>query len=250
MSTAALLGSGFSTSTEIPCTSVANVGGQLFSDQQLASSLGADTLFSTDFAQGCGTAFAGLSRRLTSSALTTAVNGFGIGSKWQLPLQAFSGSVPAATTDGQLAGETIGQGVQVSPLGMALIAAEVDSGVWRSPVLVTRPPDGAASIRSPLTPGALTSLRALMREAVTSGSANSANASGAPVYGQTALVRTGRPRRPVAELVCRLPRRRRVHSPDLQPIGRGLRVRPGRPVPQRPPRQLTRLVTYSLLNSL
>ena len=191
VSTAALLGSGFSTSTEIPCTRVANVGGQLFSNQQLASSLGADTLFSTDFARGCGTAFAGLSRRLTSSALTTAVNGFGIGSKWQLPLQAFSGSVPAATTDGQLANETIGQGVQMSPLGMALIAAEVDSGVWRSPVLVTKPPDGAASIKSPLTPGALTSLRALMREAVTSGSAKSVNVPGAPVYGQTALVQTG-----------------------------------------------------------
>ena len=102
--------------------------------------------------------------------------------------------MPAATTDGQLARETIGQGVQVSPLGMALIAAEVDSGVWRSPVLVTKPPDGAASVRSPLTPGALTSLRALMREAVTSGSAKSANVSGAPVYGQTALVQTGRGR--------------------------------------------------------
>ncbi len=191
VSTAALLGTGLSPGTEIPCTSLANVGGQLFSDQQLASSLGGDTSFSTDFAQGCGTAFAGLSRRLTSSALTTAVNGFGIGSKWQLPLQAFSGSVPAATTDGQLAGETIGQGVHMSPLGMALIAAEVDSGLWRSPVLVTKPPDGAASVKSPLTPGALTSLRALMREAVTSGSAKSANVSGAPVYGQTALVQTG-----------------------------------------------------------
>ena len=191
VSTAALLGSGFSAGTEIPCASVANVGGQLFSDQQLASGLGADTSFSTDFAQGCGTAFAGLSRRLTSSALQTAVTGFGIGSKWQLPLQAFSGSVPAATSDGQLAGETIGQGVQVSPLGMALIAAEVDSGIWRSPVLVTNPPDGAASIKAPLTPGALASLRALMREAVTSGSARNASVPGAPVYGQTALVPTG-----------------------------------------------------------
>jgi cell division protein FtsI/penicillin-binding protein 2 len=191
VSTAALLGSGFSPGTQIPCTSVANVGGQLFSDQRLASSLGADTSFSTDFAQGCGTAFAGLSRRLTSSTLKSAVTGFGIGSRWQLPLTAFSGSVPTATSDGQLAGETIGEGVQVSPLGMALIAAEVDSGVWRSPVLVTNPPDGAASSRVPLTAGALTSLRTLMREAVTSGSAKSADVAGPPVYGQTALVPTG-----------------------------------------------------------
>ncbi len=159
---------------------MANVGGQLFSDQQLASSLGADTSFSTDFAQGCGTAFAGLSRRLTSSALNAAVTGFGIGAKWQLPLAAFSGSVPAATSDGQLAGETIGQGVQVSPLGMALIAGEVDSGTWHSPVLVTNPPDGSASSRVPLDASALTSLRALMRAAVTSGSAHGRRCARAP----------------------------------------------------------------------
>jgi cell division protein FtsI/penicillin-binding protein 2 len=191
VSTAALLGSGFSPGTQIPCTSVANVGGQLFSDQRLASSLGADTSFSTDFAQGCGTAFAGLSRRLTSSTLKSAATGFGIGSRWQLPLPAFSGSVPTATSDGQLAAETIGEGVQVSPLGMALIAGEVDSGVWHSPVLVTNPPDGAASSAVPLSAGALTSLRSLMREAVTSGSAKSADVAGPPVYGQTALVPTG-----------------------------------------------------------
>ena len=191
VSTAALLGTGLSASTEIPCTSVANVGGQLFSDQQLASSLGADTSFSTDFAQGCGTAFAGLSRRLTSSALSSAVTGFGIGSRWQLPLPAFSGSVPAATSDGQLAGETIGQGVQLSPLGMALIAGEVASGTWHSPVLVTNPPDGSASSRVPLGASALTSLRALMHTAVTSGSAHGADVPGPPVYGQSALVEAG-----------------------------------------------------------
>jgi cell division protein FtsI/penicillin-binding protein 2 len=191
VSTAALLGTGFSASTEIPCTSVANVGGQLFSDQQLASSLGADTSFSTDFAQGCGTAFAGLSRRLTSSALNSTVTGFGVGAKWQLPLPAFSGSVPAATSDGQLAGETIGQGVQVSPLAMALIAGEVASGTWHSPVLVTNPLDGSASSRVPLGATALTSLRALMRAAVTSGSAHGADVPGPPVYGQTALVEAG-----------------------------------------------------------
>jgi cell division protein FtsI/penicillin-binding protein 2 len=196
VSTAALLGTGFSSGTEIPCTSVANVGGQLFSDQQLASSLGADTSFSTDFAQGCGTAFAGLSRRLTSSALNSTVTGFGIGARWQLPLPAFSGSVPAATSDGQLAGETIGQGVQVSPLGMALIAGEVASGTWHSPVLVTNPPDGSASSRVPLDASALTSLRALMRAAVTSGSARGADVPGPPVYGQTALVEAGSGRSP------------------------------------------------------
>ena len=191
VSTAALLGTGFSTNAQVPCTSTANVGGQLFSNQQLSSSLGANPTFSTDFAQGCGTAFAGLSRRLNNSALRQVVKGFGLGSRWQLPLQAFSGHVPNATTDGQLAGETIGQGVQVSPLSMAVVAASVDSGVYRSPVLVTSPPDAASASQAPLSSSALSSLRSLMRTTVTSGAGRSANVAGPPVYGQTALVQTG-----------------------------------------------------------
>jgi cell division protein FtsI/penicillin-binding protein 2 len=191
VSTAALLGTGFSTSTQVPCTSTANVGGQLFSDQQASSSTGSSPTFATDFAQGCSTAFAGLSRRLTNSALRQSVQSFGIGAKWRLPLSAFSGYVPNATNDGQLAGQTIGQGVQVSPLSMALIAGAVDNGVFHSPVLVTNPAAPAFPAQSALSADSLTSLRALMRKAVTSGSAQSANVSGTPVYGQTALVQTG-----------------------------------------------------------
>jgi cell division protein FtsI/penicillin-binding protein 2 len=191
VSTAALLGTGVSADAVIPCTSVTDVGGRQFTAEPLASTLPGNTSFSTDFAQGCGTAFAGLSRRLTSGSLSRVASGFGIGANWQLPLAAYSGSVPAATGDGQLAAETIGHGVQVSPLGMALIAAEVQSGVARSPMLVTDPPDGAAARQAPLTASALTSLRQLMRKAVTSGSAQSANVPGSPVYGQTALVQVG-----------------------------------------------------------
>ncbi|HYZ54324.1 MAG TPA: penicillin-binding transpeptidase domain-containing protein [Streptosporangiaceae bacterium] len=191
VSAAALLKTGFSAGTEIPCTSVTNVGGELFTGGQLASGLGGNTSFSTDFAQGCRTAFAGLSRRLTSSDFSQVVGGFGIGANWQLPLLSFSGSVPAATGDGQLAAETIGQGVQVSPLAMAMVAAEVQSGVAHSPVLVTSPPNGSVARKSPLSAGALTSLREMMRKAVTSGSAQSADVQGAPVYGQTGLVQTG-----------------------------------------------------------
>jgi cell division protein FtsI/penicillin-binding protein 2 len=191
VSAAALLRTGFSADTDIPCTSVANVGGELFTDGQPASGLDGNTSFSTDFAQGCGTAFAGLSRRLTSSGFSQVVSGFGIGANWQMPLPAFSGSVPAATGDGQLAAETIGQGVQVSPLAMAMVAAEVQSGVIRSPVLVTNPLDGSVARKSPLSATTLTSLRELMRKTVASGLAKSADVPGAPVYGQTGLVQTG-----------------------------------------------------------
>jgi cell division protein FtsI/penicillin-binding protein 2 len=193
VSTTALLGTGFSTKTQVPCTSTANVGGQLFSEQQqLSTSLGPSPTFATDFAQGCSTAFAGLSRRLNNSALRQVVAGFGIGAKWQLPLPAFSGNVPNATTDGQLAAETIGQRVQVSPLGMALVAAAVDNGTYRPPVLVTNPVAVPPASASPtLSASTLASLRGLMRTAVTSGAAKSANVSGGAVYGQTALIQSG-----------------------------------------------------------
>jgi cell division protein FtsI/penicillin-binding protein 2 len=125
------------------------------------------------------------------------VEGFGVGAKWQLPLPAFSGNVPNATTDGQLAAETIGQRVQVSPLGMALVAAAVDNGTYRAPVLVTNPAAVPAVVptapaQSALSASTLASLRSLMRTAVTSGSARSANVSGTAVYGQTALIQSGR----------------------------------------------------------
>ena len=248
VSTAALLGSGFSASTEIPCTSVANVGGQLFSDQQLASSLGADTPFSTDFAQGCGTAFAGLSRRLTSSALTTAVNGFGIGSKWQLPLQAFSGSVPAATTDGQLAerdhragrpGEPAGHGLDRRRgrlRGLAVPGARYEAA-RRGRVYQVAPDPGCPHVPA----------RADARgRHVRLGQERQRVRRAGLRPDRTRPDRKG-PQRPVAELVRRLPRRRRVHGPDLQPIARDLRVRPGRPVPQSPPRQLIRAACRALL---
>jgi len=188
VSTAALLGTGFSANTLVPCTSVTDVGGQVFTDPQGGSSVVGATPFSEDFALGCPTAFAGLSRRLSDSEFRQVARGFGIGADWQLPLPAFSGSVPMASGDGQLAGETIGQGVQVSPLAMALVAAEVASGTWHSPVLVTQPADRSTRQQAPLAPGALRSLRDLMRTAVTSGSAQAADVPGEPVYGQAALI--------------------------------------------------------------
>ncbi len=103
-------------------------------------------LFSMDFAQSCGTAFTTLSQGLTGSRLASSATAFGLGAQWKLPLSAFSGSFRASQTQGGLAADTIGeQGVQVSPLAMALVAAGVDSGKWRPPVLVTSPPDPGLS---------------------------------------------------------------------------------------------------------
>ena len=148
-----------------------------------------------DFAQSCATAFAGLSLRLNTAELNKAAAGFGFGQAWQLPLPGFSGAVGASNGVTQLAAATIGQGnVKVSPLTMAGVAAQVATGTWHEPALVTRPPDAQQSRQAPFASGTLSSLRNLMRDAVRSGAARRANVSGQLVYGQvgTALLTSGR----------------------------------------------------------
>src|SRR5262249_61021881 len=103
---------------------------------------------------------------------------------WQLPLQGSSGTVGTANSVTQLAAATIGQGnVKVSPLTMADVAAQVATGTWHEPALVTRPPDAEQSRQTPFAAGTMASLRDLMRDAVRSGAARRANGSGQVVDG-------------------------------------------------------------------
>jgi cell division protein FtsI/penicillin-binding protein 2 len=186
VSAAALLGTGVNTGTPISCESAFTVGGQTFT----SDGTGETRPFSDDFADDCGTAFAGLSYRLTASEFNQVVKGFGIGADWSsLPVPAFSGSVPAATGVADLAAETIGQGnVQMSPLAMAMVAAAVDSGSWHTPQFIEGSADPSGTV---LNPSYMNELRALMRSAVRSGAAHAADQPGSPVYGQVGLVHTG-----------------------------------------------------------
>ncbi len=154
--------------------------------------------FASDFAAGCGTALANMSQSLSPARLTTVERAFGIGGAWHLRVPAFSGLVTATSDAAATAAEATGQrGVLVSPLSMAMVAAEVASGVGHSPFLVAdeqsagQAADPTASWPVPLSPTALSALRGLMRLAVAKGSAHAASLSGAPVYGQAGVVKTG-----------------------------------------------------------
>jgi cell division protein FtsI/penicillin-binding protein 2 len=191
VSSAALLASGLSATDPVPCNSPSDVGGETFTNDPPAHA-GSQQTFSKDFAEGCGTAFASLSMRLNAADLAAAAAGFGMGSSWKLPLATFGGSMTSPGSDAQTAADTMGSGnVQVSPLGLALIAAQVDSGAWHDPSLITTPApaDPPAATTSSAAKGALslqvmTTLRDLMRTTVRSGDARQANLRGAPVYGQ------------------------------------------------------------------
>ncbi len=185
VSAAALLRTGLTASTPISCEDSFTVGGQTFS----SDGTGATRPFSAAFADDCRTAFAGLSERLDAGQFAQVARDFGIGADWsQLPVSAFSGSVPAASGDAALAAETIGEGsVRVSPLSMALVAAAVDSGAWSTPQFTADPGDPRHG--EALDPAELSALRSLMRGAVRSGAARAAGLPGAAVYGQVGLVR-------------------------------------------------------------
>jgi cell division protein FtsI/penicillin-binding protein 2 len=188
VSAAALLGSGgVSASQPLPCQNVANVGGQTFTYQPGSKS---SATFAADFAAGCGTAFATMSEKLTARQLSAVERSFGIGTPWNLRVPAFSGSAAAVTDQAGVAAQATGSGgVLMSPLGMAMVAAEVDAGTGRTPVLVAADPP--TTWQAPLSASELGELRQLMRQAVQSGSAHAANASGDPVYGQAGVVQTG-----------------------------------------------------------
>jgi cell division protein FtsI/penicillin-binding protein 2 len=188
VSAAALLSTGVEANHPLPCEPVADVGGVTFTYTPATTST---ATLASDFADGCGTAFANMSRTLTPQQLTSAERAFGIGASWQLRLPAFSGSAPTVSGEADVAAQATGAGgVLMSPLGMATVAAEVAAGTGRSPVLL--PTETPATWQPPLSETGLSELRQLMRLAVTSGSAQAANLPGTPVYGQAGVVQSGK----------------------------------------------------------
>ncbi len=186
VSAAALVRNGFA--APISCADSFTVEGQTFT----SDGTGQQKPFSAAFAEGCSTAFVALSERLSPSQWAQTVKEFGIGSDWsQLPVRAFSGSVPSAASDANLAAQTIGQGnVRMSLLSMAMVAATVKSGSWHVPQVLQAPAD-PPSANTALDQRMMTAVRGFMRGAVRVGAAQAASLPGQPVYGQVGLVRTG-----------------------------------------------------------
>jgi cell division protein FtsI/penicillin-binding protein 2 len=147
--------------------------------------------FAQDFARSCNTAFASLAPRVPGRALPTAARALGIGIQPTLGVPAFGGSVPTPAGPVELAADAFGQGrLLVSPFAMAGAAAAIARGRWQAPRLLlnaARPAVGPV-----LPPGAVDTLRSLMREVVTSGTGTVLAAQpGPPVYGKTGTAEIG-----------------------------------------------------------
>ena len=189
MTATALLSAGQLTpDTPVACPGTTVVEGREFENQDQFD-LGT-VPFTEAFAQSCNTTFIQAGLQLPDDALAAAAASYGVGSDWQLPVDVFSGSVPADSTGTTKAANAIGQGqVLMSPAQLALVAGGIAGGTPAPPVeVVGAAPAGPA----PAGPGqaVLDQLRPLMRQVVLSGTAN-ALADRGEVYGKTGTAEFG-----------------------------------------------------------
>jgi cell division protein FtsI/penicillin-binding protein 2 len=169
LTSTALIQKGLSPASAASCPPSLTVDGEVFHNaegDQPASTL------DQAFTESCNTAFIALATAHLHPADFPAVgNLYGLGRTPHMGLTAFDANVPAPTGQADLAASAIGQGrVTFSPLGMATVAAAIDSGSVRAPRLVTGAPDDRVA-PTPL-PGTVTGdLRLMMGHVVTSGTA-------------------------------------------------------------------------------
>jgi cell division protein FtsI/penicillin-binding protein 2 len=189
MTATALLTAGTLTpDSPVPCPGTTVVDGREFENEDQFD-LGTVPL-RTAFAKSCNTTFIQQAMALPDGALTAAAASYGVGTDWKLPVDVFSGSVPATSTGTTKAADAIGQGdVVMSPAQMALVAAGIASGTPAAPVEVV---GGEASGSAPKGPAqaVLDALRPMMREVVLSGTAKALAGRG-EVYGKTGTAEFG-----------------------------------------------------------
>ncbi|CND91750.1 penicillin-binding protein [Mycobacterium tuberculosis] len=123
---------GMNQTTETACPGTATIGGKTFTNKAHG-----DSAFANAFAASCATSLAQLGAKLDGQTLVQEAAKFGIGKDWGLTVPAFTGSLPTPVNDGQKAAAMVGEGnVEVSPLGMALVAAAASNGTWRPPYVL------------------------------------------------------------------------------------------------------------------
>jgi cell division protein FtsI/penicillin-binding protein 2 len=160
---------GLNPSSTASCPNTINVDGETFHNAEGDAPVSTIT---QAFTESCNTAFIGLATANLKPANYTAIAKlYGLQRSAKLGLPAFMDNIPEPTGQTELAGDAIGQGnVTFSALGMASVAAAIDSGVVRAPRLVAGAPDDAVPT-SKLPALLLDDLRPMMADVVSSGTA-------------------------------------------------------------------------------
>jgi hypothetical protein len=194
ITTAALLAKGEQPADRVTCPKEIKLGGLTihnFEQEQLGS-----IPFSVAFAKSCNTAFVQLAtQRLSGSELAQAASRFGFGVDLAPGVSTATSRFPVPQSAPELAMAAFGQArVTASPLQMAAVAAAVQSGTWRAPKLVDDESLASLEVKQPATraldPAVASTLRDLMRQVVTSGTAAGAGLP-ADVSGKTGTAEFG-----------------------------------------------------------
>jgi hypothetical protein len=182
----ALLNSGLATAnTGVSCPSAFTVQGITYHNDQ-GESEPAGTPLAYDFAQSCNNAFSQWWPHLSGKLASTAKDYYGLDQSWNIGIGNLTGSyfnAPASASGSELAQEAFGEGeVVASPIAMASVAATVDTGTFKQPILTAKAKQVSAK---PLPAATDAGLKQMMREVVTQG-------TGAGLgFGSTVYAKTG-----------------------------------------------------------
>ncbi|HWD69855.1 MAG TPA: penicillin-binding transpeptidase domain-containing protein [Solirubrobacteraceae bacterium] len=169
LTSSALIQNGLNTSSPASCPPTITVDGEVFhnaeGDQPVST-------LAQAFIESCNTAFIGLAtKHLTAADFPAVARLYGLQRTPELGVPAFMDNIPKPASQTELAGDSIGQGsVTFSALGMATVAAAIDSGVVRAPRLVAGAPDDSIA-SAPLPAAVVADLRTMMASVVSSGTA-------------------------------------------------------------------------------
>jgi hypothetical protein len=202
----ALLTSGLvsSPSQPVECPPQLVINGNTFKNDQ-GESEPPSTPFVTDFAASCNNAFARWYTSLGAGTLAqTAQKYYGLNQQWNIGLGPAGPyySIPSAAYNGELAQELFGQGqLAASPLAMASVAATVDTGSFKQPIVVPGQPQVAAT---PLPASVRQDLWQLMRAVTQPGgtAAGVFNGVSSAVYAKTGTADVGGQGQPNSWLVA------------------------------------------------
>ena len=171
--------------TDVACPSAYTVQGITFHNDEGESEPASSTL-TNDFAQSCNNAFDQWWPDLTNGRLAAAAKKYyGLDTAWDIGISGLSASyfnAPASASGAELAQEAFGQGELVaSPLAMASVAATVESGVFRQPILIT----GTKQITATPLPASTQAGLQQMMQAVVQYGTGEAIGFGSGVYAKT-----------------------------------------------------------------
>ena len=191
VTTLALLRSGLTPDSRVPCTTSITIDGKRFTNDSFypPSGLGSIPL-RLALANSCNTAYLSQHARLKPGALASAAAALGFGVDENTGYGSFFGQVPTPSGEVNAAADMIGQGtVLASPLAMATVLSSVVAGHAVVPSLIqglALPPRKPAH---PLTAKEAATLRSMLRSVVTTPTGTGAGLAGLP--GPPIIAKTG-----------------------------------------------------------